>query len=288
MTQSSFRLSFIAFFMAMALPAVLAAEEEYLLRYRYTKGDVREWNVRQSLRITMSLKGKTDTTETLSRSTKIWKVVDIAEDGTATFEYQVGNVKMEKSQTGIDDVKYDSRIDKDIPPAFRPLEGIIGVPLAELTIGPLGEMKGKKVITDYAGADEENRIAIPLPKERIAVGESWEFNTPIEVPQHDGTVKKIAAAQSFTLESVETGVAKIRFETKIRTPSIDPQTESQIIDKYSKGFVRLDLDAGHLISQETTVDKTVVGFQGNGSSIRHHSRFTECCCGLKSCEVCLQ
>ena len=288
MMKLPFRLGLSVFFLATVLPPLVTADEEYLLRYRYRKGDVREWNVQQSLRITLSLRGKTEITETLSRSSKIWRVVDIAEDGTATFEYKVGNVRMERSQTGKDDAKYDSRVDEEIPAAFRPLEGTIGVPLAELTIGPLGEMKKKTVITNYAGAGEENRIAIPLPKEPIAVGKSWEINTPIEVPQTGGTVKKIAAAQSFTLESVETGVATIKFETKIRTPITDPALESQIIDKYSHGFVKLDLDAGHLISQETTIDRTVVDFQGAGSSIRHHSRFTECCCGLKSCEICSQ
>jgi len=284
--KSPFRSRLIVFFLATVLPVVLAADEEYPLRYHYDQGNILEWNVQQSLTITLSLKGKTEITETSSRSTKIWRVIDIAADGTATFEYKVGHVKMAKSQTGQDDAKYDSDVDEEIPVAFLSLEGIIGVPLAELTIGPLGEMKKKKIITTYAGAGEENRIAIPLPQEPIAVGNSWEVKTPIEVIQPDKTVKKIAAAQSFTLKSVETGVATIQFKTKILTPNIDPQTESQIIDKYSEGYVKLDLDAGHLISQETTIDKTVVGFQGAGSSIRHLSRFTECCCGLKSCEIC--
>ena len=267
--------------------SVIAAEgDKHLLRYRFPKGGELQWNVQQSLRITTSLKGKTETVETSSRSTKIWTVLDVAEDGTATFEYKVGEVHMKRSQTDKEDESYDSSKDKEIPPAFRSLEETIGVPLANWSIDPFGEMIKKKPLRRYAGASEENRIAIPLPKDPKVVGEKWSIQTPIEVPLPNHTVKKIAAEQQFTLDNVAVGVAKISFRTLIKTPIDNPKIESQIIDKYSSGSVKLDLDSGLLISQEMKVDKRVVGFQGDSSWIHHQSRFTECRCGLPSCDIC--
>jgi len=285
--KSLFRLIFVAFFLSTVLPVVSSADEEYLLRYRFQKGDVLKWNVRQTLTITTSLKGKVETVETSSRSTKIWTVLDVSEDGVATFEYKVGAVKMQQSQTDKKDEKYDSDVDKEIPPKFITLQGTIGVPLAELSINSLGEKKKKRVLRDYSGAGEENRITVPLPKEPIAVGKHWEVDTPIEIPKPDGTVKKIAAGQRFTLESVKNAVATIRFKTIIRTV-MAPKYEAQILDKFSSGTLQLDLNSGHLISQQSEVNKRVVGFQGAGGWIHHHARFTECCCGLKSCEICSQ
>ena len=286
--KSRYRLILVTFFLSVALPVVSAADEEHLLRYRFQKGDVLKWNVRQMLRMTTSLRGKTETVETSSRSTKIWTVIDVAGDGVATFEYKVGDVKMHQSQTDKEDAKYDSNVDTEIPPAFHPLEGTIGVPLAELSIDALGEMKKKQALRPYKGATEENRIAVPLPKEPIAVGERWDLEVPVEVQLPEGTVKKISAVQRFTLDSVRNGVATISFRTIIRTPINDPKIESQIIDKHASGFLKIDLDVGRLISQQTEVDREVVGFQGPGSRIHHHARFTECCCGLKFCEICEQ
>ncbi len=276
----------LAVFSSTAFHGLFAEEGKYLLRYRFKKGEELRWNVQQKLEITTSLKGKTETVETSSRSTKIWKVLDVSEDGVATFEYKVGDVDMKRSQTDRKDEHYDSRVDKKIPTAFQTIDGTIGVPLAELSIDSLGETKKKKVLTAYSGAGEENRITIPLPKEKVAVGESWSVDTPIEVPQVDGTVKKIKARQKFTLDSVKTDVAKISFKTQILTVIDDPRLESQILDKYSSGSFELDLDAKHLISQRTTVEKEVVGFDGGAGRIRHFSRFMECCCGAKSCEIC--
>ena len=280
------RLCLIAVPLVAALPLLAAESETYQLRYRYKKGDVLTWNVEQTLRITTSVKGKTETVETSSRSTKIWTVIDIADDGTATFEYKVGDVNMKRSQTDMEDEKYDSRVDKEIPPAFQPLEGTIGVPLAELSIDPLGERKKKRVLTAYRGASEENRIAIPLPKDPIAVGKNWLMDTPIDIQLPDQTVKKITADQQFTLDGVKNDIAAIRFKTRIKTPIDDPKLLSQIIDKHASGSVKLDLDAGHLISQETTINERVIGFEGTGSWIHHQLHFKECCCGLKSCELC--
>ena len=285
--QTLFRLILAAMLPVTAWSAVSAEEnEKYLLRYHFQKGDALEWKVQQSLRITTSLQGKMETVETSSRSTKIWTVIDVADDGIATFEYKVGDVKMHQSQTDKEDAKYDSNIDTEIPPAFRSLEGTIGDPLAEVIIDALGEMKKKRALRRYAGAAEENRIAIPLPKEPIAVGERWDIEMPVEVPLPEGTVKKISAVQRFTLDSVRNGVATINFRTIIRTPINDPKIESQILDKYASGSLKLDLDVGRLISQQTEVDRRVVGIQGPGGWIHHHARFTECCCGLKFCEIC--
>ncbi len=261
--------------------------ECYLLRYRFQKGDVLRWNVHQSLKIITSVQGKTERVETSCRSTKVWTVLDVDRDGNATFEYKVDDVDMKQSQTDKEDARYDSRKDKTIPGRFINLEGTIGVPLAHLTIDPCGETKKKVTLRPYSAENSENRIAVPLPEKPVAEGESWYVDMPIELKRPDGTLDKIKAKQKFTLDGVRTGIAKISFVTMVVTP-LDAKQEAQILGKYVKGKLTLDLDAGHLVSQELIVDKSVVGFQGASDNIHHQSRFNECCCGLKSCELCAE
>jgi hypothetical protein len=263
---------------------------QYQLRYRFKKGDILRWNVLQSLKIRTSVSGIEEVVETTSRSTKVWTVISVDAEGTATFEYHVDDVNMRQFQTDKDGAKvaeYNSRKDggKNIPGAFINLDGTIGVPLAHITIDVLGKTT-KKPLRIYSGSTStENRIVIPLPKEPVAAGESWSLATPLEIRLQNGTVKKVNARQEFTLVNVRSGIATVKFVTKIFTP-LTPKEESQILDKFSSGEMELDLDAGHFIRQETTIDKRVIGFQGTGDSIHHLARLTECCCGLKSCELC--
>jgi hypothetical protein len=50
--------------------------------------------------------------------------------------------------------------------------------------------------------------------------------------------------------------------------------------------MELDLDAGHFIRQQTTIDRNIVGIQGNSDYINYQARLTECCCGKESCSIC--
>ncbi|MDR0336052.1 MAG: hypothetical protein LBI18_03080 [Planctomycetaceae bacterium] len=265
-----------------------SSKSKHLLRYRFQKGDVLRWNVLQSLKIRTSVSGVEEVVETTSRSTKVWTVLHVDHAGTATFEYCVDDVNMRQFQTDKDGAKiaeYNSRKDKNIPGAFINLDGTIGIPLAHISIDVLGKTT-KKPLRIYSGSTStENRIVIPLPQEPVAVGDSWSVSIPVEIGQPNGTVKKINARQEFTLFDVRSGIAVIKFATKILTP-LTPKEESQILDKFSSGKMELDLDAGHFIRQETTIDKRVIGFQGTGDNIHYLARLTECCCGLNSCELC--
>ncbi|MGL4593191.1 MAG: hypothetical protein ACRCUY_00520 [Thermoguttaceae bacterium] len=266
-------------------PEQKEAATHHLLRYKFKEGDVMKWRVMQSLKITTSIRGRSDFVETKSLSTKIWTVKNVDGEGNTMFEYQVEDVDMRQFQSGHDILYYDSRRDKDIPHEFISLEGTIGVPLAHLTMNSQGEMTKKIALTAYSGAAEENRIAISMPKEPVAVGDIWYVDVSTEIDQNDGTVKKITAREKYQLEQVRSSIAKISFVTQILTP-LTPPEQSQIMGKFTSGVLEFDIKAGHLVSQTTNIDKRVVGLQGTSDNIHHLARFTECACDLKSCDIC--
>jgi hypothetical protein len=255
-----------------------------LLRYQFKKGEELHWNVQNTLKMKNIIGGREDNVETSNRALKIWKTLDVDTSGAATFEYQVKDVDMHHAQTGIDDVFYNSRKDETIPPAFINIEGKIGKPLAHIRIDPMGQTT-KKALREYDARLSENRIVIPLPDEPVGVGSSWSEAKQIDLPQQNQTVKKIRMRHEFTLEKFHSGLATIKFSTLILTP-LTPQEKTQLFEYYSVGTMVLDLQAGHFIRQESTIEEIVVGIQGASDSIRYLSRVTECCCGRRACELC--
>ena len=255
-----------------------------LLRYRFTRGQELRWCVLHTLNMRNIIGGIEENIETRSRSVKIWKTLDVDSTGTATFEYRVDDIDMRHAQTGHDDASFNSRRDAIIPPEFSNLEGKIGVPLAHIRIGAQGQTT-RRPLREFHGALSENRIVIPLPDEPVGIGSSWPEPTQVYLPQPNQTTKRVRMRNEFTLESIHSGLATIRFATIILT-HLTPREETKLFDHFAIGTMELDLDAGHFIRQQSTIDRLVVGFHGASDSIRYLARVTECCCGRRACEIC--
>ena len=95
------------------------------------------------------------------------------------------------------------------------------------------------------------------------------------MPLNTGGIKIIKTQQTFKLVGVKTGVATIEVRNHILTPIDDPKLESQLLQRESSGTVKFDLDAGRILSQRMELDKRVVGFSGQSSSVHYETRFTE-------------
>jgi hypothetical protein len=252
-----------------------AGPEKYTLRYQFHPGDVLRWNVVHRCRIRTSVSDSTQNAETNTTSVKLWRVRAVTPDGTATFEHLVESVDMRQSLTGREDVHYDSKTDLHAPPGFEDVAQAVGVTLSVVTMDVQGKVLQRKRSPIKASIASEGDMTVRMPDGPIAVGHEWSFPHDIEVPLPGGGIKKIKSVQTFKLLSVKTGVASIRVATQILTPLNDPALESQVMQYESSGTVRFDIDAGRMLGQQMDVDRGVVGFRGEASSIRYASRFTE-------------
>jgi hypothetical protein len=255
-----------------------------LLRYRFKAGEELHWNVQHTLKMKNIIGGKEENIETRSRAVKIWKTLEVDQQGVAVFEYRVEDIDMHHAQTGKEDAVFNSRRDRTIPPEFFNLEGKIGRPLAHIRVDPQGQTT-KKPLREYEGSMKENRIVIPLPDEPVGAGSSWSETKWIDHPQPNQTVKKIRVREQFTLEKIQSGLAAIQFSTIIFTP-LTPKEESELLDHFARGTMDLDLQAGHFIRHRSTIDRQIVGIQGASGSIRYLSQTTECCCARRACDIC--
>ncbi len=252
------------------------AGEKVPLRYQFLSGETLRWEVVHRAKIRTTVSGTTQTAETVSSSVKVWRVTEVDDAGTATFEHLVDSVDMSQKLTGRAEVRYNSRTDKEPPAGFENVAASLGVPLSVVTMDNRGKiLKRERKQSEAATADNEGQMTIPLPEGPVAVGDTWSFPYDLEVPMPNGTVKKVKTQQKFTLAKVAAGVADIEVATQILTPIHDPAIEAQLIQRESHGTVKFDIDAGRVVGQQMDLDRRVVGFRGEASSLHYVTRFTE-------------
>lgn len=250
---------------------------KHLLRYRFEPGETIRWRVVHLARIKTTVSGTTQTAETDSKSIKAWRVVEVDDNGAATFEHTVEHVDMRQKLTGRQEVAYNSRTDAEPPVGFENVAKSIGARLSLITISARGEVVKRSDENIASTSTNEGQVTICLPEEPVAVGETWSFPYDLVIPGNGGTVRNIKTRQKYTLEAVKNGVATIRVATVILTPVRDPVVEAQLIQKETQGTVRFDIEAGRVIGQQMDLDKRVVGFTGanDTSSLHYLTRFTE-------------
>ncbi len=205
----------------------------------------------------------------------VWRVHEVQPDGAVVFDYLVESVDMRHRLSGHDEVHYNSRTDPCAPHGFEDVARAVGVPSGRGDDRPAGQ--GPAAASELRQGRGSGTGRDHDPNARAAGGrrQSWSSQNNIDVPLSDGSVRRFRAKQSFTLESVKTGVATISMSTQIVTPIEDPAIEAQVLQYESSGSVRFDIDRGQIIGRQINVDKSVVGFRGDASSIRYIGRSTE-------------
>ncbi len=280
--KSAFRCCLAWTLVLSGIVATAAAAEKYTLRYQFQPGETIRWHVEHRSKVRTTVSGTTRTAETLSLSVKLWRVADVRPDGTATFENSVERVDMRQQLTGSNEVRYNSQTDAKPPAGYESVAKSVGRPLSRVRMDASGKVlhrerfdKAPQAAAGKPSPQDDGWMTIPLPSEAVAIGHTWSLPQDIDIPLETGGVKRVKAIQQFTLEDVKTGVATIRVSTEILTPITNPAIESQLVQREAAGRVRFDIDAGRVIGQQLDIDKHVVGFRGDASSIHYVNRFAE-------------
>lgn len=251
-----------------------AGKAKYDLRYKFTPGEVVMTEVVHRASVRTTIQGTTQTAETQSKSVKMWKVDGVDEAGAATFTHLVDNIDMWQKSSGRNEVRYNSKTDDEVPPGYEEVARSVGVPLSVVTMDDRGTIL-KRNETRGQTLGVSTQITMPLPTEPVAIGDDWSSPIEIDVTLKDGSQKKIQTRQKFRLESVTDGVAHIVVDSQVLTPISDPSIEAQLVQRMSSGWVKFDLEAGRVLSQQLELDRHIVGFNGPASSMHYVTRFTE-------------
>ena len=248
---------------------------KYALRYRFHPGQTLRWDVTHRTSTRTSISETTQNAETTSMSVKLWRVLEVADDGSATFEHSVESINMRQKLGGHKEMRYNSLTDDKVPAGFKDVAKAVGVPLSVVTLDSRGKIIKREIKQSTPGVKHAAQVTIPLPEKPVPIGHTWSFPHEVEVPLRSGGIKRVKTLQSFELASVKTGVATIRVATRILSLIRDPAIRSQLVQLESSGEVKFDVDAGCILGQQMDVDKHVVGFHTEASSLHYTSRFTE-------------
>ena len=247
---------------------------KHLLRYRFSPDEVVRSKVVQQTKIETTIGGTTQTAAMASISIKAWRVTYVSESGHITFDTMIEAVDMRQQMGGRQEVRYNSQTDAKAPPGYESAAASVGKLLTSITIDSTGKLLRREK-KHQIGVDNQNaQVVVPLPEERVGVGEPWSVPSDVVVSLDGGQTKTLTIKNRYQIEKVEDGIASISVET-ILPPLNDPKIRAQLIQRMTKGTVRFDIKAGRVTSQQTDLDEQVIGFSGPGSNLQYVGRFSE-------------
>jgi hypothetical protein len=249
-------------------------EKKYELRYKLKRGDVLRYEVTSRASFNTTIEQTTQAAQTKTLTVKSWKVTDILPNSNIEFISVVDRVYMINQLPEHDAVEYDSAVVKTPPAGFEDIAKTIGVPLIEITMTPHGKIERRDWKIRGLTADDNSPIALRLPDEPVAIGDTWDEPFDVQVGLENGTSKQIQTRRHHELKNVSNDIATIEVTYQVLSP-IDPFVEYQLVQRLMTGEVRFDIPTGRVVSQQFDIDKRILGFAGPTSSTHYLMRMEE-------------
>jgi hypothetical protein len=254
------------------------------LAYRFQPGMFLQFEVNHQARIVAQFQGNESITTNESQTRKQIRVVSVDEQGLATLEPVVMQVKMRAQFGDEDPITYDSTRDPSAPIPFRGVEATLGRPVVRLTVKPSGELVKivaldeslKADSTGDVAADARLNVLVALPSEPVTVGGTWKdrFQVPVTVGETNLT-KNIVIQRQYQLIDITGSIARISLKSAIITPAETPQIEAQLAQRTPQGTIQFDLQQGMIIAQDLRTEQTVVNALGQQTQLTSTSQTTE-------------
>lgn len=250
-----------------------AADEGYLLRYQLQPGQELTYRVVHSAKTKVKINDTEEASQVHTTSVRSLAVEEVNDEGVTTFAHRIDSVVMTQQAGDQPEIRWDSSSDAEPPAQFRGVAGKIGQVIDTIQINERGQ------VLERTGKDASSlgmgEIALPLPENRIQVGEKWSLPREIRVKDEAGTLKVIKIRELYTLEKVQADVATISVRSEPLTPISDQNMQSQLVQQLSKGTIQFHLSGGYVMNRRLDWQDNVVGFQGPASNMEYNARLTE-------------
>lgn len=289
-------------------PKEVVAAEEFLLRYKFHKGQKFRYLTWQkmTLEATVGEARKIDISE--YRQRRLFTVLSVEEDDSAHVAMQFENVWMQKQIDDLAAVEFNSRMkDEEIPPAFRqaarqlrgnaPKYWLSNIGLSmypTLKTASKSESADDGEVIDLvegiqlvAASDDGNKtqkkrsqpdpgsFLMTLPEEKVQVGDTWTETIEVPVRLQSEITIDVPILRTFRLDSVENGVANISFRCSVESRVRSVVVSSQLIQATPRGTITFDVDRGIILRREMRYDEAVFGALGEHSLLKSFGTNTE-------------
>jgi hypothetical protein len=252
-----------------------AADDAVELRYRFRAGESLPTRVAHRALTETTMNGTTQTVETMTDSTKTWKVVAVDDAGRATIDQSVDDVVMTSRTSDRGEVRWRATGDAEPPPGYEAVRASLGKPLVRLVVEADGRVIERRELLPCPPPSTGDLVVVPLPQGRVEVGHEWTVPQELVVEAPGGLRKAVRTRIRYRLSAVADGIATIAVDTTVLTPVDEPQLEARLLERIWNGRIRFDVMAGRIVERTTAIDSRVVGFGGPQSCVRYKASLEE-------------
>jgi hypothetical protein len=265
--------------LASAAPAQTAA-----WRFHWSKDQVLTYRVEQTSTATEVVGDRTNGFSSRLALTKRWQVKDVDADGVATLELSLTAMRHEITPPGGKALLFDSADPEHSDPALKEdLSRYVGPVLAVLRVDAYGRVVEVKESKHGPASkfDSDLPFKLVVPGTAVTAGAAWERKYKITLEPPQGTGEKYDARQTYTCKAIKDGSATITFTTTVINPPESVADQRPLLPMQAEGEVVFDVGPGVMKSAKVTIDKELKNYQGEGSSYRLRSEYTEEYTGAK-------
>jgi hypothetical protein len=244
-------------------------------RFRWQSGQILNYRVDHVSTVTEVVGGgKSETTVKLALL-KRWQVLGVDAEGVATVQLALTAMRNEQIRADGSVLLFDSaNPDKSTPELREQLTKYIGQPVAVLRVDGYGRVIEVKQ-GDAKRYESDLPFGLVLPAAAPAAGQTWERSYKVTLDPPHGTGEQYEAVQKYVCGKADelAGVVRVTTQFKSLPPSVREQVP--LLQQQPEGEIIFNVQAGRLHSTRLTIDKELQGHQGEGSSYRFKSTYTE-------------
>ncbi len=255
-----------------------AAQGQPAWRFHWDKGQAVTYRVEHISTATDIAAGQTNGFSSKLVLTKRWLVKDVETDGIATVEMSMTAMRYEITPPDGKTVVFDSADPEHSDPALKEeMSRYVGSVLAVLRIDAIGQVVEVKESKHGPASKFESDLPfkLVLPAAAATEGASWERKYKITLEPPLGTGEKYDAKQTYTCKAIKDGTVTVGFTTTVLNPPQSIADQRPLLPMQTAGDVVFDMTAGIMRSARVQIDKELKNHQGEGSSYRLQSTYTE-------------
>jgi len=255
-----------------------ADTREFVLRHQFRKEEsIRYRSMKlEKLCITVGQQSKTDVTRT--EQVRQFDVNNLDESGRADLLMQFESVEMSRQVNDEAPTVYQSSMKPDeVPKMFALFAKRLQGKAPRFTVLPTGTPLNEdgEVIVPQAMDAAETRLMMPLPEQAVRIGESWKYISSVKVRIAKDVMREIRMLTTYRLESVDEGIARIKFTTSPTIRLKSTSVQALLIGAVPRGYCLFDVDAGRIIKRVARNNRSVYGVHGPESLLTYSAEAIE-------------
>lgn len=247
-------------------------------RLRFRPGEVLQFRVEQTTRVTQTLDGENQTFESRTELIKRWEILEAGLDGPFTLQLTIPQLKLLQKLPSGQTIAYDSTQPEGSHPALRQqMEQFLGKPTVKLKIDSRGQVLHSQPLVSIPVGQlgSEPPFAIVLPEQPWQPQSRWTrpYSLLLEPPL--GTGEKYQAEQQFELRSLHQHQAEIVWQTHIPNPPATASERIPLLQKLTRGTALFDTNTHRITLIRMQAGGTVEGHEGANSKYEFSSEYIE-------------